>query len=67
MSPMPGRVLDILVKEGDQVQAGDHLIILEAMKMENVLKANHDSIIEQVMVQRGDAVEKNMLLIEFDQ
>lgn len=67
LSPMPGLVLDILVSEGDTVHTGDHLIILEAMKMENVLKANHDSVIKTIQVKKGDSIDKNVVLIDFEE
>jgi len=63
-APMPGKVIDILVKEGDQVSKGDGILILEAMKMENVLKAEHDCSIKSVSVEKGVSVEKNQVLIE---
>lgn len=63
-APMPGKVIDILVKEGDQVQKGDGILILEAMKMENVLKADRDCIIKKTLINEGINVEKNQVLIE---
>ncbi len=65
-SPMPGLVIDVLVKEGDTVQKGEPLIILEAMKMENILKAATEVKIKKVLVEKGKAVEKNTTLIEFE-
>jgi len=62
-APMPGLVLDILVSAGDTVEAGTQLIILEAMKMENVLKSQGDGVIKDIKIQKGDAVEKGQLLI----
>lgn len=64
MAPMPGLVLDIMVAAGDTVEAGTPLLILEAMKMENVLKAECDGTVRSVSVTKGDAVEKRQLLIE---
>lgn len=64
-APMPGLVLNVMVKEGQEVQKGDSLIVLEAMKMENVIKSPTGGLIKQVLVQRGDKVEKNELLIQF--
>jgi biotin carboxyl carrier protein len=64
-APMPGMVLNILVKEGDEVKKGDTLLILEAMKMENSLKATADGIIKKVVAVKGTAVEKNQILIQF--
>ncbi len=64
-APMPGMVLNVLVKEGDVVKKGDTLIILEAMKMENSLKSPTDGIIKKIAITKGVAVEKNQLLIQF--
>ncbi|MFO0323051.1 MAG: acetyl-CoA carboxylase biotin carboxyl carrier protein subunit [Bacteroidota bacterium] len=64
-APMPGMVFKILVKELQEVKKGDPLIILEAMKMENVLKSPTDGIIKKINVNQGVAVEKNQLLIQF--
>jgi len=63
-APMPGKVIDVLVSEGDEVAKGDGILILEAMKMENVLKAEHDCIIKSALVTQGESVEKNQILIE---
>ena len=64
-APMPGLILDILVKEEDEVQENDNLLILEAMKMENVLAAPRTGKIKAISVEKEDAVNKNQLLIEF--
>lgn len=66
MAPMPGLVLDIMVTPGDSVTAGTPLLILEAMKMENVLKAEGDGEVKAVSIAKGDAVEKRQLLIEIE-
>ena len=66
IAPMPGMVLSISIQPGDQVSKGDNLLILEAMKMENVLKAAGDGVIKTVVVQQGDAVDKGQLLIELE-
>ena len=63
-APMPGLVLDILVKEGQEVEEGTPILILEAMKMENVLKAAAAGIIEKIEVEKGTAVEKGQLLVK---
>lgn len=65
-APMPGLVVDWFVKEGDTVQAGDKLLILEAMKMENVIKSTGEGVIKKLHAAKGVAVEKNQLLIEFN-
>lgn len=64
-APMPGLVVDWLVQVGDIVNVGDKLLILEAMKMENIIKATGEGTIKKILVQKGTAVEKNQVLIEF--
>ena len=64
-APMPGMVLEILVKTGDSVEKGTPLLILEAMKMENVIKSPGDGLIGNISASKGLAVEKNELLLEF--
>lgn len=64
-APMPGLVLEIRVKAGDNVKKGDPLLVLEAMKMENILKSPADGTIQKVHVQKSAAVEKNQILINF--
>lgn len=66
MAPMPGLVLDILVEEGQTVEEGEALIILEAMKMENVLKAGAAGTVKGIPVVKGENVEKSHLLIEIE-
>ncbi len=65
-APMPGLVLAVQVESGQTVAAGDSLIILEAMKMENVLKAPGDGVIKSVEVIKGQAVDKNQILIKLE-
>lgn len=60
---MPGKILRVLVAEGDQVQGGDMLVILEAMKMENELRAKQSGVVKQVTVAPGDDVEMGELLV----
>ena len=64
-APMPGKVLSVLVKAGQDVMVGDSLLILEAMKMENVIKSAVDGTIEDVNAKAGLAVEKGELLVAF--
>lgn len=64
-APMPGLILDILVEEGQEVNKEDQLIILEAMKMENIITSPRDGVIKKISVSKGDAVDKKQLLIEF--
>lgn len=65
-SPMPGAIVKINVKEGDAVKKGDVLVVLEAMKMENELKATADCKIQKIMVEEKMSVDKNHLLIKFE-
>ncbi len=65
-APMPGLIVSVLVKEGDTVKKGDKLVILEAMKMENVLKAAGDAVVKAVKVQAKENVDKNHVLISFE-
>lgn len=65
-APMPGLILKVLVKDGDIVQAGDPLLILEAMKMENVFKAPDTVKIKTILIKEGQAVDKNQELILFE-
>lgn len=64
-APMPGLVINILVQEGDEVAKDTPLLILEAMKMENIIKASSPGIVDQIKVKTREAVEKNQLLISF--
>ena len=65
-APMPGLVLDIQVNEGDEVNEGDKLVVLEAMKMENNLKAESGGKVKSINCSKGQAVEKNEVLIIFE-
>ncbi len=65
-APMPGLVLEVKVAAGDVIPKGGALLILEAMKMENVLKSTADVRIKSVEVKKGDIVEKNQILIKFE-
>jgi biotin carboxyl carrier protein len=65
-APMPGMVLSIMVTPGQFVQKGETLLILEAMKMENVIKASVDVTIKSISVEKGHAVEKGHLLMTFE-
>lgn len=64
-APMPGLIVEIKVKPGDEVQKGDQLLILEAMKMENIIKSPGEGVVKAVNVKQGDGVEKNQVLIQF--
>jgi biotin carboxyl carrier protein len=64
-APMPGLIFDIKVKEGDEVKKGDAVLILEAMKMENILKSPGDGTVKSIKIKKGQSVEKNQVLIQF--
>ncbi len=64
VSPMPGLVLRVEISEGDRVRAGQGVVIVEAMKMENELKVAADGVVTRVHVREGQTVEKDQLLIE---
>ncbi|MBL4675637.1 MAG: biotin/lipoyl-binding protein [Mucilaginibacter sp.] len=64
-APMPGLVLKVLVEEGADVKKGDNLFILEAMKMENIIKAPADVTIQTIKMKPGDKVEKGQVLMLF--
>ena len=63
---IPGIILEIFVKKGQNVNRGDALIILEAMKMKNSLKSPCNGIIKTINIKIGDMVVKDQLLIEFE-
>ena len=65
-APMPGLVLDVNVDPGQDVKKGDKLLILEAMKMENVIKSDGDGTVKAVHIDKGAAVDKGQLLIEME-
>lgn len=65
-SPMPGLVVAIEIKEGQEVKPGDGLVIVEAMKMENELKASFKGKVKNIRVKEGQAVEKDEVLIVFE-
>jgi pyruvate carboxylase subunit B len=65
-APMPGKILELIVSEGDEVELGDPVAILEAMKMENELKAPVKGVVTSIAVNAGDSVEKNALILEIE-
>jgi biotin carboxyl carrier protein len=65
-APMPGLVLEVDVEVGQSVAKGDTLLILEAMKMENVIKSPTDGVIKSIVAKKGEAVEKNQVLLNFE-
>lgn len=65
-APMPGLILEISVEVGQEVKENDPLLILEAMKMENSFLSPRNGVIKAIAVQKGNAVDKGQLLIEFE-
>ena len=64
-APMPGMVLKVLVEEGAEIKKGDNLFVLEAMKMENIIKSPADVVVKNIKIKPGDKVEKGQILIQF--
>lgn len=64
-APIPGVIIDILVKKGDSVETGQELCILEAMKMKNSIRANHACIIDEIAIRVGDQVQHGQILFNF--
>ena len=65
-APMPGLILEVSVTEGQEVKEGDALLILEAMKMENIITSPREGVIKKVEVKQGEAVEKKHILLTFE-
>jgi len=65
-APMPGLIVRILVDSGQEVEAGDGMLVIEAMKMENELKAEGAGLVEQIHVKPGQTVDKGDLLVSFE-
>ncbi len=66
VSGMPGKIIKVMVKKGDFVEEGTPLIVMEAMKMENEMKAQNPAKIKKILVKTGDNVETGTLLIQFE-
>ena len=65
-APMPGLILDVKVAPGDNVKKGQLLLVIEAMKMENVIKAQADAVVKVVHATKGASVDKGTRLVEFE-
>ena len=66
VSPMPGKVLRVLVKEEQKVSEGDGLVVVEAMKMENELKAPRDGVVKKILANAGEPVDGSTLLLTIE-
>ncbi len=64
VAPLPGLILSVLCKEGDAVKSGQTLLKMEAMKMENEIKANKDGVVRQIFVNEGESVLENAPLVK---
>jgi len=65
-SPMPGRVVSVAVKAGDKVAIGQELVVVEAMKMQNVLRAERDCYVKEIKTKPGEDVQLDAILVEFN-
>jgi len=65
LSPMPGLLTEVAVKPGQEVKAGEKLAVIEAMKMENILKADNDRIVAEILAQQGDSLAVDQPIIKF--
>jgi len=65
-APMPGKIVDVFVEPGDKVDAGDVVLILEAMKMENELRAPKKATVRSVLVKKGDPAQGGQLLVALE-
>ena len=66
LSPMPGLLTDLMVKAGQEVKAGERLAVIEAMKMENTLRAEADGVVKKVFAARGDSLAVDQPILEFE-
>ncbi|MCK4338015.1 MAG: biotin/lipoyl-binding protein [Candidatus Aminicenantes bacterium] len=65
-APMPGKIIQINVEEGQQVRKNQTLAIVEAMKMENEIKAGVEAVVKKILVETGDLVDPEKVLIELE-
>ena len=64
-SGMPGKIVSVMVKPGQEVTEGEPLLVMEAMKMENEMRASHDVVIDKIFFKPGDTVDTGAVLISF--
>ncbi|HMB06218.1 MAG TPA: acetyl-CoA carboxylase biotin carboxylase subunit [Isosphaeraceae bacterium] len=65
LSPMPGLLTEVAVKVGQEVRAGENLVVIEAMKMQNILKAENDCVVAEVMAKPGDSLSVDQPIVRF--
>ncbi len=63
ISPMPGKVIELRVNKGDRVKAGDNLLMIEAMKMNHIVRANENGIVAELFVQENDQLDYGAVLM----
>ena len=63
---MPGLLVDVPVKPGQKVQAGERVAVIEAMKMENVLFATQDGVVKSVVASKGESLTVDQMIVEFE-
>lgn len=66
VSPMPGKIVKIPVKAGDRLQAGDIVVVIEAMKMQSNYKVNSECVVKEILVSEGDSVNSNQVIMTLD-
>ena len=66
LSPMPGLLTTILVKKGQKIQEDEPLVIIEAMKMENIIKAEKDLVVKEIFAKEGDSLDVDQSIMEFE-
>ncbi|MFO0890594.1 MAG: acetyl-CoA carboxylase biotin carboxylase subunit [Isosphaeraceae bacterium] len=65
ISPMPGLLTQVAVKPGQEVRAGENLVVIEAMKMQNILKAENDAVVAEVLAKTGDSLSVDQPIVKF--
>ncbi|MDE7305215.1 MAG: acetyl-CoA carboxylase biotin carboxyl carrier protein subunit, partial [Alistipes sp.] len=65
-APLPGRIIEVLVKVGDTVKADDEVVVLEAMKMENSITTDYAGKVKQILVEPGQTVPTDAVLVEIE-
>jgi propionyl-CoA carboxylase alpha chain len=66
LSPMPGLLVNVAVKQGQKVQAGERVAVIEAMKMENILFAMQDGVVKKIMASQGESLTVDQVIVEFE-
>ena len=66
LSPMPGLLVDVAVRPGQKVRAGERLAVIEAMKMENILVAQQDRVVARVAAIKGESLAVDQVILEFE-